>query len=334
MTAVEASAPGKVVLSGEYAVLDGAPAIGMAVSRRATVKLTDAQGDSSRVFAPGYSDVEGQFKWAGNAVEWQTGKQEYRLFDSVLRAANIRFESSKNIVLDTRDFFDNATGKKTGIGSSAALTTALSAAITASDDCHELAQRAHVDFQAGFGSGVDIACSFHGGLIEFRKRGFDATRLPWPRGLYFRVLWSGVSANTAGKLSRLRDPDIGALNQSKSRLASAAEDMARVWRAGGAGPVLLKYRDYIDELRSFSADLDLGIFDAGHDELVDAAKASNLVYKPCGAGGGDVGIVFGQDIARVQSFASEHATKHRQLDCEIDFCGATLEVSALTEPEL
>ena len=36
---VTASAPGKVVLSGEYAVLSGAPAICMAVNRRATVTI-------------------------------------------------------------------------------------------------------------------------------------------------------------------------------------------------------------------------------------------------------------------------------------------------------
>jgi phosphomevalonate kinase len=34
-----ASAPGKLVLAGEYAVLDGAPAIVMAVDRRAVVSV-------------------------------------------------------------------------------------------------------------------------------------------------------------------------------------------------------------------------------------------------------------------------------------------------------
>ena len=36
---IRASAPGKIVLSGEYAVLDGAPAICAAVDRRAAVTI-------------------------------------------------------------------------------------------------------------------------------------------------------------------------------------------------------------------------------------------------------------------------------------------------------
>ncbi len=55
-----ASAPGKVVLSGEYAVLDGAPAIGMAINRRARVQVTDISGDINRVSGRGHSDAEGQ----------------------------------------------------------------------------------------------------------------------------------------------------------------------------------------------------------------------------------------------------------------------------------
>ncbi len=47
MTTVTASAPGKVILSGEYAVLDGAPAISMAVNRRAVVTLTTVGDDNT-----------------------------------------------------------------------------------------------------------------------------------------------------------------------------------------------------------------------------------------------------------------------------------------------
>jgi len=54
--AVVASAPGKIVLSGEYAVLDGAPAIVMAVNRRARAALADVDGRVSQVRAPGYTN--------------------------------------------------------------------------------------------------------------------------------------------------------------------------------------------------------------------------------------------------------------------------------------
>ena len=42
MNAVTATAPGKVVICGEYAVLDGATAIAAAVDRRAVVRAIDA----------------------------------------------------------------------------------------------------------------------------------------------------------------------------------------------------------------------------------------------------------------------------------------------------
>ena len=58
-TTVVASAPGKAVLCGEYAVLDGAPAVCMALDRRARVTVTPFEGDWNRVSAPGYSAVEG-----------------------------------------------------------------------------------------------------------------------------------------------------------------------------------------------------------------------------------------------------------------------------------
>ena len=54
MTRVTASAPGKVIVSGEYAVLDGAPAICMAVNRRARVSIVAADASRHTVSAPGY----------------------------------------------------------------------------------------------------------------------------------------------------------------------------------------------------------------------------------------------------------------------------------------
>ena len=50
---VAASAPGKLILIGEYAVLFGAPAAVMAVNRRASVRIEPSQDDRCRVESPG-----------------------------------------------------------------------------------------------------------------------------------------------------------------------------------------------------------------------------------------------------------------------------------------
>jgi phosphomevalonate kinase len=67
---------------------------------------------------------------------------------------------------------------------------------------------------------------------------------------------------------------------------------------------MCEYPAYIETLRQFSVDHDLGIFDAGHDKLVTEAAAAGLVYKPCGAGGGDVGILLGEDDERLDDFVT------------------------------
>lgn len=47
-----ASAPGKLVLLGEYAVLDGAPALVLAVNRRARAALATTTAEDFAVDAP------------------------------------------------------------------------------------------------------------------------------------------------------------------------------------------------------------------------------------------------------------------------------------------
>lgn len=322
------SAPGKVVLSGEYAVLDGAPAIAMAVNRRASVSVTEVDGELNRVTSPGFCDVEGQFRPTKNGVEWLQGEEEFRLVNSVWQAANVESASSRNIVIDTREFIDGATRRKTGIGSSAALTVALTAALSNRGDTAGIARRAHRDVQAGVGSGVDIACSVNGGLIEYRMENYSSRSLPWPPRLMFRLIWTGVAVYTADKLKHFHNNASGR-KRSRILLSEAADAIAIAWRAGVAESILSQYKDYIDVLRIFSDDHDLGIFDAGHRELLAAAHSADLLYKPCGAGGGDVGIVLGIDEARLNEFVSEQAEKYQPLNAEIDARGVIIEESAL-----
>jgi phosphomevalonate kinase len=322
---VVASAPGKVVLSGEYAVLDGAPAICMAVDRRARVTLAAADGAVTQVRAPGFTDKTGRFESVNGNLRWLNGQAVFRIVGSVWRAANALPGGARSIELDTSEFNDKDRRRKIGIGSSAALTVALCAAVKGSTEAASImavAQRAHRDLQRGAGSGVDIACSLTGGLIEYRMEGASVTPLNWPDGLSYRLIWTGVPASTAGKLAKL---NAGISKPSRVRLVSASEDMASAWHGGDADQIIKNYRDYSEQLRQFSVDHDLGIFDAGHDELWRAANAAHLTYKPCGAGGGDVGILMGTDEAAVNAFASALAAKFSVLECRLTLAGVTTE---------
>jgi len=272
----------------------------MAIDRRAVVTLEDNPGGECNLSTPGFA-----------------GDDKFRIVDAVCggsRPANI-------IVLDTRAFSDD--GSKIGIGSSAALTVALLAGLSESEEVLSEGLLAHRAFQGGAGSGVDVATAVRGGLIEFDMASRTVTSLAWPAGLCMRVIWTGVSASTEAKLERLAAQ---ATRPSHSALLLAAPRMAAAWRSGDVERILADYIPYIGVLRQFSVDHDLGIFDAGHDQLTDAALNSNLVYKPAGAGGGDIGILFGRNGPELDAFVAGHNDLiHGVVKCALDPVGVRVQ---------
>lgn len=305
MNPAKSSAPGKLVLSGEYAVLNGAPAVSMAVSRRAIVTLREAD----------------QLLLQSVGLAANSDSSLFECVCKVLGTGDWRGAAT----LDTSAFADSVSGNKLGIGSSAALTVSLVRALAAEDlselELFRCSQEAHHAFQNGVGSGVDIATSIVGGLIEYRMGEFPKS-IDWPKDLYYQILWSGVPASTSEKLRRLarKSPtDRGA------DLQEAAEKVASVWNDGIAKTLLVEYRDYIRALRRFDLDHGLGIFEAGHDALAECSMPTEIVYKPCGAGGGDIGVVLGTDKQAVDAFSARAvALGFRSMDMTIDPTGVVL----------
>ncbi|MDH3533523.1 MAG: hypothetical protein OEO82_11385 [Gammaproteobacteria bacterium] len=319
MIGVTASAPGKIVVCGEYAVLDGAPAICMAIDRRARASAWQSDAQYHTVSAPGFAAVCGKFLATAGHFEWLEAGDDFALVEHVWMSANLKLSGSLALKLDTRAFADAASGRKMGIGSSAALTVALTAALHEfagkAADIALVASAAHRRLQGGAGSGIDVRCSQHGGVIEFRMHSDACKPLRWPEDLAFAVLWSGVSASTRTKLAELcaRSP-----RPARAALAVAAERAAASWAGGSTASILKEMRAYTEALRSFSVDHDLGIFDAGHAELADAATG-DVVYKPCGAGGGDVGIVLAHSEDDIASFISAAPIgEFERLDMSVD----------------
>ncbi|HSI05868.1 MAG TPA: hypothetical protein VLC93_15385, partial [Myxococcota bacterium] len=193
---MKSQAPGKLVLVGEYAVLEGAPALVIAVDRYAGVETREGNAASPTltVEAPEIG-VHGAMltrpDLAGPAAE------ALRLVLPRLRQLPPNVE---HVTLDTQAFFE---GKdKLGLGSSAALTVALERILdpqAPADTIFQRAFQAHRDFQKGAGSGIDLAASVHGGILRYRLRGEELperTPVKWPRDLAMIAVWSGASADT------------------------------------------------------------------------------------------------------------------------------------------
>lgn len=318
-----ASAPGKLLLGGEYAVLDGAPAVAMAIDRRAVVTVESSAGVGT-VRIAGDASANSTFAAGSGAPAWLTGGERLGLFEAVWASSAVTLKEPLSFVLDTRGFRDPETGTKYGLGSSAALAAALAAAMAelGGNDPGRVAPEAHRRFQGGHGSGVDVACSLHGGVIEYRVHG-EVSRLDWPAGLVWAVLWSGQSADTRSKLGRLARRD---RSNSRRRLGEAAERLVPAFRSGDADAILDRTRGYAEALKRFDVDHRLGIFDAGHGAMALAAAEYDVVYKPCGAGGGDVGIGLASDadvLRRFVDFAKQSGFV--ELDVRMDPQGAVVD---------
>lgn len=325
---INASAPGKAVLSGEFAVLRDAAAIAVAVNRRARVTVSNSADEDHCISAPGYLQGQwtfalgrnGEFVWHGEAP----APGAFSLVETAWHCFGAVDWPPLSTVIDTRELCDADTGQKFGLGSSAAVAVAVTAALkkfaAIECDCRGLAFDAHARFQDGRGSGVDVATSHDGGLILYRRDGRKSRRLDWPRGLHYRCLWSGQVAATAGRIAVLSDSIArGTQGATFDRLAAQAENVAVAWTLGDAQGVLESYPAYIEAMQRFDRDHDLGIFSAGHAELVHLATGNDVIYKPCGAGGGDIGIVLGACEHDVNEFCEQAGRrKFTVLDLDVD----------------
>ncbi len=328
---IVASAPGKVVLLGEYAVLEGAPALSLAVDRRAVARITPRLGSRCEVHAPDILADSVQLSFDSEGVpQWSdaAGAGPLALVDQVLRGlaherALPTLGRSFELQLDTSSFFDQVGGErlKLGLGSSAALTVAMASALVAhfgrgaaAADRRVWLERLlyiHREFQSGHGSGVDVATSLVGGLIEYRL--LEGGSLPqaraarWPQALHYCFVWSGRSASTPKLLATLQAWSKRHAEDYSARmneLTAIAEAGVAAVRGDDADALLRAAAGYADALRLLGEASGVGIFSAEHLRLAELARASAVIYKSCGAGGGDVGVAFATDPQALEHYAS------------------------------
>ena len=316
MTRIVASAPGKLVLLGEYAVLEGAPALVLAVNRRAQVSLQDNAPDGWEIVSPtldlkaGLRIRHGRPEWIGEApaeLAW--------VATLLARFSRIDAVSPCRIELDSAPFHLDRAGTriKLGLGSSAALTIALLGALNAcaglAPPALDAAIDAHRAIQHGHGSGVDIAASLSGGLTCFEIHDHAARAVPMalPRELRWCCVYSGHPTSTRAMLATVaawREREPTAFAQRMHELATISSRGVDALASQDADAFLTSLHDYAQALACFGESAGADIASREHRALATLAAECECVYKSCGAGGGDVGVTFAVEDERLREFTS------------------------------
>ena len=286
MTRVGASAPGKALLCGEYAVLEGAPAVVAAVDRRVWVTWSDGP-------APMPPEVEATLRLARHLCG--PLPPSLRLDASALHEDRV----------------------KLGLGSSAAAAAATAAAAFATSG-HDLGDPGIVRrvFDCAFaghasiaprGSGVDVAASTYGGYLRVARSGgeVETRALSAPAGLAIRLVWTGHAARTSdllGKVHALADRDPQAHHACMERLANLATEFASAFEAGSATEVVASAASYCVAMADLGAAAGAPIVEEKLGLAASLAARFSGSAKPCGAGGGDVAVAFFVDADASKAF--------------------------------
>ncbi|MCI1749230.1 MAG: phosphomevalonate kinase [Acidipropionibacterium sp.] len=327
---IETRAPGKLYIAGEYAVVEpGHPAVLVAVDRCITVRLTEG-AEMGRVHSTRYG--HGPVTWVRDA----DGRivVDRNPYDYVTATIAVMEQLRAERGLEPRYFdlhidseLDDEDGRKFGLGSSAAVTVAVVAAL---DEFYRMALSLTERFRIGLlatvevaprASGGDVAASTFGGFVHYtspdrdelarlsascsveqilRSDVWDDCRIEQLgplRGLQLLVGWTGSPASTERLVERVHMSQADADSHYEDFLTRARTGVEELVASWGREPaavlrVIGSFRTLLQGLgRLRGTRIETDQLRA----LCDLAEASGAAAKPSGAGGGDCGIALMPD---------------------------------------
>lgn len=330
----EVRAPGKLYIAGEYAVVEtGFPALLVAVDRYVTVQVSPAE-DTGRITSDQNAGSRLEWYRQGDGAGSMVIEPDQAPFDFVLAAVGIVEEAAVGLGvplpvynLDITSELDDDSGRKFGLGSSAAVTVATVRGLCTHYRLNltrmeqlKLAFLATIEVQSS-GSGGDVAASMFGGWIVYTSFDRDwvrearrttplaeLLRCDWP-GLSVRrvvppdhlkliVGWTGSPASTSrlvsGVQSRKRNGGVdGGLDYPKFLAESQHCVNALVDALDGDDTpgILSGIRRNRALLRELGEHTGTTIETPILRRLIETAEDHGGAAKTSGAGGGDCGIV-------------------------------------------
>jgi len=305
------SAPGKLFLSGEYAVLWGGTARLAGVGPRAwALGRTREDREVHLVLAEGR--LQGTVTPLG--VRWASEPTRpfafaARALDVVVRA---RARESLGLQLALSATVPGPGGHKLGLGSSAravVLATECAARLLEVRPPLALAMLAHAEAQGGKGSGGDVAACSVGGLLRYRR---------WPRervtaaaslslglvaagapavvrlgstSLPASYAFTGQSASTRGMIAKAEAALAG---DARQRFVESSDELGKELEEGLRGSRFGQVDEACRELEQLLESLP-GVGTPETARILALARTAGSTGKVSGAGGGDGCVLFSPD---------------------------------------
>jgi len=325
---VTASAPGKVYLFGEHAVVYGEPAVPCAIERRATVTVTE-RSDGLRVQADDLSLNGFTVEYEGKATNRPDIDVSESLVDAGMGYINEAIEQVKAATGVESVGFDVEINSQiplgAGLGSSAAVAVAAIDAGTRElgvelppEEIADRAYRVEKEVQDGEASRADTFCSAMGGAV--RVEGDDCRQIEAPE-LPFVIGYDGGAGDTGALVAGVRS-----LREKYDFAADTVEAIGDIVRNGeqalaeGNIEELGRLMDFNHGLLSA-----LGVSSRSLDAMVWAARNGEAHgAKLTGAGGG--GCIVALDETPESLTALEYTPGCEQaFRAELDTTGVRME---------
>jgi phosphomevalonate kinase len=331
--------PGKLMIAGEYAVLEtNQPAVVLAVDRYVSAYIEPDSQNQLSLPQLGLKSVT--WKTSDDHVQFSPSDSRLRFIQNSILVVN-QLLKEKSIALRPfhltikSELNDPETGKKYGLGSSAAVVVAVVSAILSLygdgektpslDHIFKLSAIAHLRTQTN-GSGADIAAAVYGGWLGYTsynpdwvlkniEQGEKLTTLlekHWPllsirplvapSSLQLAVGWTKEAVSTGPMIKRVQDYRLcheEGYSEFLKESSRSVIGLINSFERNNCSSAISFLKQNRSALAKLSESADLPIETAKLKALCTIAEKYGS-GKLSGAGGGDCGIAFLQEEAHIQ----------------------------------
>ncbi|WP_084063210.1 phosphomevalonate kinase [Ornithinibacillus halophilus] len=354
--------PGKLMVAGEFAVLEPHQKLAvMAVDR--FVYATLQPSNTNQLTLENFDLNNLHWDFNNQEVNVETDDSKVLFVQNAMTVALTYLEEQSipthPFHLSIKSELDDGAGKKYGLGSSAAVVTAVISSILHAfypekaipKLIFKLASITHVKTQ-GNGSGADVAASSYGGFLEYSS--FQAEWLAknyqelgslrellqrdWkylsikpvslPQEIYVCIGWTGSPASTGrlvDEVLELKRHNPQRFQQFLDQSEEAVQNILMGMRENSLKKLFLGVKQNRRALREVGDAANVEIETQLLGNLCDIAEQLGGAAKPSGAGGGDCGIAFMPTKAKASELLkSWEAAGITPLDIQPTSYGASL----------